>query len=139
MRRTPAYTVLMEVLTLDSLLQTVSSLADEKFDQILIRILTSDLPEPPDHLCRKCGPLLHEYVKSRLALHRCRRYWRDRHGWCTQSRDPNILLGAAVAAAKKAFHGEECECGLQAWRGQRWRLKNMPQSIPVIEAMKGMN
>jgi hypothetical protein len=84
--------VLMEVLTLDSLLQTVSSLADEKFDQILIRILTSDLPEPPDHLCRKCGPLLHEYVKSRLALHRCRRYWRDRHGWCAH----HIILGGTL-------------------------------------------
>lgn len=125
----------MEVLALDSLLEQVSDLADERFDQVLIRILTADLPEPPTHLCRKCGPLLRAYVGAKLAMHRCRRLWRDRRGWSTQSRDPNVILGAAVNSAKTAFHGAECECGLQAWRGRRWRQKNMPQSIFAVEAL----
>jgi len=109
---------------LEALLQDVERRADGEFAEVLIRILTYDLPDEPrvpDTCCRKCGPLLREYIRCKLALHRVRRYeeWAARN-W-TESAES--VLRARVVATRATFHADDCDCSLWLWRGRKWREK----------------
>ena len=113
---------------LETLFADVQALADARFDEVLVRLLTADIPEmpePPEHCCLKCGPLLREYVRSKIALHR----FKKRHDWDWGMRwpvhvDSGFVLESHVEKARIAFHAvPECACGLQLWRGKNWREK----------------
>ena len=122
-------------MNLESLIAEAARRADERFDEVLVRILTSDIPEVsfPANCCRKCGPLLTDYIRYKIALHRWGRrhddwYYSTRH---SPAEENGILLRMGVERTKIAFHAASCECGLQLWRGRRWRECQGPAHVSM--------
>jgi len=98
--------------TLDDLKIAVEKRADEKFATVLTSILEAQFVQSSG--CRKCLNLLQKYVRYKILESRCRR-----SESCSIEELNRII--AQAKSARDDFHMDECTCGLQLWRAQRWR------------------
>lgn len=131
-------------MNVESLYAEASRRADDRFDEILVRLLTADLPEPlpdPSCPCAKCTRLIRDYVTTKLALHRYGRRsefygrWLEREETpCEDDGRPSALgmLRMRMEQARSAFRSASCECGQYLWKGRRWHDRQAALRLQAV-------